>query len=263
MHSPPPGSRGSASREDGRWLRRHAVRRRGDPARRRRPCGATSRSPRPGCSAAACLAGRRPGAARGSARPSSSRHAVEVDGRLLLIDGVAAWGRHAERIVAVTGGADDTVVWSLRPDQVTIDRRAATSPARPATASSSTSPSPTSIRRSPRRGVTRRRPRRCAARLSRVILAAGALATVAQMTIDYTNERRQFGKPVATFQAVQHHLVTAAQSAVQAQMAADIAVRALVRGCGRIRDRRGPGGRRRRHRPRHPRRPPGARRDRA
>jgi acyl-CoA dehydrogenase len=66
--------------------------------------------------------------------------------------------------------------------------------------------------------------------LSRVLMSAGALAAVAQMTVDYTNERRQFGKPVATFQAVQQHLVIAAQSAVRAQMAADIAVRALANG---------------------------------
>jgi acyl-CoA dehydrogenase len=61
-------------------------------------------------------------------------------------------------------------------------------------------------------------------------MAAGALGAVAQMTVDYTNQRHQFGKPVATFQAVQLHLITAAQSAVRAQMAADIAVRALAAG---------------------------------
>jgi acyl-CoA dehydrogenase len=66
--------------------------------------------------------------------------------------------------------------------------------------------------------------------LAQVVMAAGALAATAQITIDYTNERRQFGKPVASFQAVQQHLVIAAQSAVRAQMAADIAVRALARG---------------------------------
>jgi acyl-CoA dehydrogenase len=66
--------------------------------------------------------------------------------------------------------------------------------------------------------------------LSRVLMAAGALGAIAQMTVDYTNDRRQFGKPVATFQAVQQHLVLVAQSAVRAQMAADIAVRALAAG---------------------------------
>jgi acyl-CoA dehydrogenase len=50
------------------------------------------------------------------------------------------------------------------------------------------------------------------------------------MTVDYTNQRHQFGQPVARFQAVQQHLIVAAQSAVRAQMAADIAMRALSAG---------------------------------
>jgi acyl-CoA dehydrogenase len=70
--------------------------------------------------------------------------------------------------------------------------------------------------------------------LSRVIMAAGALAAVSQMTIDYANDRRQFGKAIATFQAVQLHLVTVAQAAVRAQMAADVAVRALDRSDFRV-----------------------------
>ncbi len=61
-------------------------------------------------------------------------------------------------------------------------------------------------------------------------MAARALAAISQMTIDYTNDRRQSGKPVATFQAAPLHLVTVAQAAVRAQMAADVAVRALDRG---------------------------------
>lgn len=65
-------------------------------------------------------------------------------------------------------------------------------------------------------------------------MSAGALAAMAQLTVDYTNDRRQFGKPVATFQAVQQHLVLATQSAVRAQMAADIAVRALEQGVGQF-----------------------------
>jgi acyl-CoA dehydrogenase len=62
--------------------------------------------------------------------------------------------------------------------------------------------------------------------LTRVVLAAGALATLSQLTIDYTNERRQFGRPVASFQAVQQHLVRVAQCAVRVAMAADVATRA-------------------------------------
>lgn len=63
--------------------------------------------------------------------------------------------------------------------------------------------------------------------LARLIMSAGALETILQMTLDYTHSRHQFGKPVASFQAVQHHLVTIAQSAVQARMAVDVALGSL------------------------------------
>jgi acyl-CoA dehydrogenase len=66
--------------------------------------------------------------------------------------------------------------------------------------------------------------------LSRIVMAAGAVEAMAQMTIDYTNDRRQFGKPVATFQAVQGHLVNVAQCAVRLSMAADLAAHAVARG---------------------------------
>lgn len=149
------------------------------------------------------------------------RPAHVADGHLHL-DGHAAWGRHAERIVVVTDL--DHAVFSVGPDHVQIslgynlagearDRVTGNVPidavehaALPAAWGSVM-----------QRGA-----------VSRVIMAAGALAAMAQMTVDYTNARRQFGKPVATFQAVQQHLVTVAQSAVRAQMAADISVRALA-----------------------------------
>jgi alkylation response protein AidB-like acyl-CoA dehydrogenase len=154
-----------------------------------------------------------------------------VNGRLLL-DGVAPWARHAEQIVVsvpvdgsiavvavprsvvtITAGANlagearDRVVADLALadlDHVRLDDNAETA---------------AQLDLLWQRGA-----------LSRVVMAAGALSTMAQITIDYTNERRQFGKPVATFQAVQHHLVTVAQSAVRVQMAADIAVRAMATG---------------------------------
>ena len=70
--------------------------------------------------------------------------------------------------------------------------------------------------------------------LSRVVLAAGALEAMSQLTVDYTNDRHQFGRPVAAFQAVQQHLVSVAQCAVRAGMAADLATRAVAAGGGRF-----------------------------
>jgi acyl-CoA dehydrogenase len=147
---------------------------------------------------------------------------------MIDIDATAAWARHAERIVALTADGRDPIVVSLRPDQMTITpgaNLAGEARDRVVASVSLADVEHAAVDRQPieleRRGA-----------LSRVVLAAGALSAVAQMTVDYTNQRHQFGKPVASFQAVQHHLVTVSQSAVRARMAADIAVRALADGGG-------------------------------
>ncbi len=59
--------------------------------------------------------------------------------------------------------------------------------------------------------------------LSRAALMAGALRKMAQLTVTYTNEREQFGRPVARFQAVQQHLVWAAQDAALLEINAQCA----------------------------------------
>lgn len=66
--------------------------------------------------------------------------------------------------------------------------------------------------------------------LSRVAMMAGAIEKMSQLTVTYTNERQQFGRPVARFQAVQQHLVWAAQDAALARIAADAAGRQAERG---------------------------------
>jgi 3-oxocholest-4-en-26-oyl-CoA dehydrogenase alpha subunit len=175
-----------------------------------------------------------------------------IDGRLRL-DETVSWARQAERIVAIVEVQPSTAlpeqerispmvegrdgyglhVISLRPDQVTITpgsnmadeaRDRIVADLRFEDIESAPLPSLASSQRDWVGELEAR------AALSRVIMAAGALAAVSQMTIDYANDRRQFGKAIATFQAVQLHLVTVAQSAVRAQMAADVAVRALDRG---------------------------------
>jgi acyl-CoA dehydrogenase len=142
-----------------------------------------------------------------------------------------AWARQAAAIVcAFPTSRGGFQVVSLRPDQVTItpganlagearDNVVINAPPSEWTAAP--------IAADPSSEIDHR------GSLSRSIMAAGALAAVAQMTVDYAHQRRQFGKPVATFQAVQLHLVTVAQCAVSAQMAADVAVRAFARGDGR------------------------------
>ncbi len=59
--------------------------------------------------------------------------------------------------------------------------------------------------------------------LSRVMLMAGALEAMSGLTVAYTEERQQFGKPVGRFQAVQQHLVWGAQDAAITKMAAKVA----------------------------------------
>lgn len=56
-------------------------------------------------------------------------------------------------------------------------------------------------------------------KLSRCALTAGALERVSRLTGKYTNEREQFGRPVARFQAVQSHLVRIAEQAQAARVA--------------------------------------------
>jgi acyl-CoA dehydrogenase len=52
--------------------------------------------------------------------------------------------------------------------------------------------------------------------------------------VQYTSERRQFGRPVATFQAVQAHLVRCAEQAALVDLAARVAGREADRGDARF-----------------------------
>jgi acyl-CoA dehydrogenase len=66
--------------------------------------------------------------------------------------------------------------------------------------------------------------------LSRAAMMSGALTAMARLTIAYAGQRRQFGRPIAAFQAVQQHLVSIAQEASLVAVAVQGAARALQRG---------------------------------
>ncbi len=61
--------------------------------------------------------------------------------------------------------------------------------------------------------------------LTRIALMAGALDRVYEIAVRYATDRRQFGRPIGSFQAVQQHLVVIAQQAALAGVAADATAR--------------------------------------
>lgn len=56
--------------------------------------------------------------------------------------------------------------------------------------------------------------------LTRVVMMAGALQRMLEITVRYVGERQQFGRPVGRFQAVQQHVVHLGQQAALLDMAA-------------------------------------------
>ena len=64
--------------------------------------------------------------------------------------------------------------------------------------------------------------------LLRAVQMAGALARVLDLCLVWTNDRVQFGKPIAKFQAIQHLMAQLAAEVAAAGAAADLAVEAGV-----------------------------------
>jgi acyl-CoA dehydrogenase len=61
--------------------------------------------------------------------------------------------------------------------------------------------------------------------LTRIALMAGALDRLYEICVRHASERRQFGRPIASFQAVQQHLVNIAQQVALAGVAAEATAR--------------------------------------
>jgi len=144
----------------------------------------------------------------------------------------APWGRRAERIVGVLHDKDDwrVVVAERGQFDVVVGNNLA---GEPRDEIRITAPRDALTVVAAPDGVDRMALQQRGA-LTRVVMAAGALEAMTQLTVDYAHDRRQFGKPIASFQAVQAHLVQAAQATASMSMAADVAVRALETGDARV-----------------------------
>jgi acyl-CoA dehydrogenase len=59
--------------------------------------------------------------------------------------------------------------------------------------------------------------------LSRVLLMAGALESVSELTVDYANQRKQFGRSIASFQAVGNRLAKLCAEVESSSLAAEVA----------------------------------------
>jgi acyl-CoA dehydrogenase len=137
-----------------------------------------------------------------------------------------AWGRVADRVVALLPNGTQWVIASLAVGDARIEPETNLAGEPRDTlifdgATADTAPAPSGIDGDAlrRRGA-----------LTRALLMAGALDRMSRLTVEYTRQRRQFGKPVAQFQAVQQHLVAGAQDAALVTMAAEAATAAAERG---------------------------------
>jgi acyl-CoA dehydrogenase len=63
--------------------------------------------------------------------------------------------------------------------------------------------------------------------LARACQMAGALDRILHQSINYVSEREQFGRPLAKFQAIQHHIATLAGEAAAATVAAQAAAQVV------------------------------------
>lgn len=135
------------------------------------------------------------------------------------------WARNAECLVfpATPDGGGEHVVVVGELDRVVAARNLAGEP-RDAVALDVTLPAPSVVEVPV--GTTARTTRRGA--LSRALLIGGALERSSEMATAYARERQQFGQVIARFQAVQHHLVLAAEHAASATLAAWTAAAAMM-----------------------------------
>jgi acyl-CoA dehydrogenase len=125
------------------------------------------------------------------------------------------WGRHADYVVAAIDGA---VVLLGKPEAVAEAKNLADEPRDRLTYEHAPV---TALAAAPLLEL---------AALARTGQMAGAIGAALQRSVTYVNERQQFGRPLAKFQAVQQTLASFAAEAAAADCAAQSAAQAMQRG---------------------------------
>ncbi|MEM7273575.1 MAG: acyl-CoA dehydrogenase family protein [Actinomycetota bacterium] len=149
----------------------------------------------------------------------------EDDGSIVLSGhaGRVAWADRADVIVAVLAVDGETVVAAIDPATVRLEpmTNLAGEP-RPTVHLDGVTVPATAVGR-PADPATMAERFRLRGTRGRVMLMAGALGAMSELTVRYTDDRQQFGRPVGRFQAVQQHLVWGAQDAAIATVTARVA----------------------------------------
>jgi len=132
------------------------------------------------------------------------------------------WGRHARSIVIVAETAGGPVILAVPQSSVTVEPGAnmAGDPRdtiRFEAAAAARAPAPFSLIEA-----------RAAGAATRALMMAGALRAVTTMTTQYAEERKQFGRAIGKFQAIQQNLAVLAGQSASASAAADMAADAVA-----------------------------------
>jgi acyl-CoA dehydrogenase len=136
-----------------------------------------------------------------------------------------AWGRAAEQVVVLAPATDGLVVAVFAVADLRVEQHVNVA-GEPRDALYFDGAAPlASAPAGP--GVSSETLRRRGA-LTRIVLMAGAADRIRDITVRYTGERYQFGKPIGRFPGVQQHVVNVAQQAAMLEMAADLVTAAAA-----------------------------------
>lgn len=133
-----------------------------------------------------------------------------------------AFGRHARAVVVLAEAHGGPVLVALPRDQLTVEPGTdiAGDPSdalRFDSVAAASAPAPFGAAEL-----------RAAGAATRALMIARALTSVSAMTVEYARERRQFGRAIGQFQAVQQNLAVLAGQAASAAAAADLAAEAVA-----------------------------------